>query len=107
MIASYITEAINGSYSGRILTAKISDFGTGDCTVIGVGGIMTVLVGGTWNNETGTLPNAFKCVNLGSCWSVIYANGGSDTAVLQLGTNITIYGGGNKGNVGGTFTMPW
>lgn len=108
MIAAYIASAINGSYTGRILTAKISDFGSGDATIIGNGGTMTVLVGGTYNNQDAdNIPNAFKCNTLGSCWSYIYAGGGSSGCVLQLGKGMAIYGGGNKGNIGGMFAMPW
>lgn len=106
LIASYINSALNGSYSGRTYVEK-PNFGSGDCIITGCGGTMTVMVGGSYNNQDATLGNAFKCNTLGSCWSYIYSNGGSDGCVLILATKIAIFGGGNKGNIGGCLSMPW
>lgn len=108
MIASYIAQAINGSYSGRTLHKNISNFGSGDCMIACTGGTLVVMVGGTYNNQNvATLPDEFTAQNLGSQWGVLYANGGSDTCVLQMAAGLAIYGGGNKGNIGGCLVMPW
>ena len=107
LIASYITQAVNGSYSGRTYIYQVSDFGSGDCYIYCNGGTMSVMVGGTYNNKNGTLNNAVRGDNMGSQWGVIYAGGGSSMAVLVYGNEIAIYGGGDKGNIGGCFVMAW
>lgn len=109
IIGSYIASAIKGNYSGRTYSEKLN-FGSGDCVAEGSGGVMTISIGGTYTGETqnAKLPDAFSYKNYGNGgWGVLYANGGTSTCVLSLGTNIAIYGGGNKGNIGGCFVAPW
>lgn len=107
MIANYMFSAINGTYSGRTYAVNVSGFGSGDCFICGSGGTFTINVGGTYSNQNAELPDEFKCGNFGSTWGVIYAQGGSSTAILQLSNNIGIYQGGDRGNIGGTLSFPW
>lgn len=108
LIASYIAQAVNGSYSGREYVYKVSDFGSGDAFIYCSGGTMSIMVGGTYSSKDGTLNNATRSDNMGSQWGVIYAKGGSEIAILTLsGTSLKIFGSGDKGNIGGCFSTQW
>lgn len=108
LIASYIASAYRGTYSGRTACVTTLPFGSGDCRIIGSGGTLSILIGGTYSgsSQNATLPDEFTFKNM-NAWGVLYAGGGTDTCVLQLTNTIGIYGGTNHDNIGGVCTYPW